>query len=99
MNLTAEIKTKGGAFIRVMSTPEHPVVPRRVIIAAQDFEFEVDAAELVAAIQACCIKPSHGRLVSTGQFQMGYAGVEAENHLKRKFAGTPFDDINGDDYD
>lgn len=76
MNITAEIKSKDGAFIRVMSASKNPAVGDRVIIAAKDFEFEVNAAELVAAIQACCLRPTFGHIVRTGQHSPFYQNAD-----------------------
>jgi hypothetical protein len=76
MNVTAEIKAKDGAFIRIMSAPDNNAIKTRVIIAAQDFEFEVDAAELVAAIQACSLRPAFGHIVRTGQHSPFYQNAD-----------------------
>lgn len=92
MNITAEIKSKDGAFIRVMSVTKNPAVGDRVIIATKDFEFEVNAAELVAAIQACCLQPTFGHIVRTGQLTQSYAGAEAEAYLKgASMRGAPWE--------
>ena len=71
MNISAEIKDLNGKWIRVMSVPRSPAALTsdrdRVVIAADGFEFEVNASELLTAVRACCLNPKYAHLVTTGQ--------------------------------
>lgn len=73
MNITAELKgNKGDAWVRITSVRHSPALhgvnKRFVVLATKDFEIEVDADELTAAIQACIMSPKYAFNVLPKQF-------------------------------